>query len=260
MQPIVIARWLLAQLALLGHSHAPGETPEAYRDRASGVTVAMTEEARPYGDGRGWGWTELAAAGMIVWEEESKMDLRIHEGTPHPVWTQDHGLSHCAMQLRPSALVPASEISKLVGTDPDATHACAHYGLRVLVAQARQCGVWYGVRANRDRVAMAFAAYATGGHCKPSERDWARADLWVKFMGARPDRSPLKGFQRAAPHEVPAPVRTAAEAVVAKLGKDPAVTPGYVEHPVVDGQKYALLVEKHAEGKLGVSVLVAVAE
>lgn len=254
----VVAQWLTTELLKLPKSRAPDETREEFEARVQEISVAIVQEARQFADGKGWTLTELAAAGAVIWQGETMFDRRIQAGEEHPIWNQDHGLARCGMQLHVSGIVPQEVWDKLVGEGKDAVHLCAQYGLRVVVAQAKQCGVYFSQRADRRRVAWMLASYASGGKCVPKDREWARADRWVRIMASRPDHEKKEhpGFRRAAPGEVPAPVRTAANGIVAAIGKEPAVVPGYERHESVDGRLFALVVERHAEGKVGVSVLV----
>jgi hypothetical protein len=253
MKTVVIAAWLAAELAHLPGSRAPGETRQEYVDRAGQIATALAEEATPFANGSGWTSTELAAAGAVIWYSETLLDKRIQAGEQHPVWNQDHGLARCGMQLHSSGIVPQDVWARLVGQGADSTHLCAQYGLRVIVAQARQCGVFSGVRADRNRVAKTFASYASGGKCVPGDRDWKRADLWLKMMAKRPDheKKVLPGYRRVGPAEVPPSVKKEADIVVANLGPG-----GYTTGAKFPMDKWMLLVEKHAEGKVGVSVFV----
>lgn len=259
MKAAVVAAWLAAELVKLPGSRAPGETREDYVDRVRQVAEAEAEEAAPFANGSGWTSTEIAAAGAVIWYSETLFDKRIHAGEAHPVWTQDHGLARCGMQLHTSGIVPQDVWEKLAGLGKDSTHLCAQYGLRVVIAQAKQCGVFMGQRADRRRVAETFASYASGGKCKPTDRDWQRADLWLKIMATRPDHEKklLPGFRRVGPSEVPQKILDSARGIVSEIGKQPEIVPGFrrTEHGP-DGRVYVSLVEKHAEGKVGVSVFV----
>lgn len=254
MKTVVVATWLLGHLQAMPYSHAPEETPDQHHELDVALSTALAEEATPYATGQGWSSTELSAAGTILIDEESRRDRRVLAGEKHPHWTQDHGLSRCGFQLRASGLVPQDVWAKLPGTDTDSLHLCVKYGLRVLVAEARQCGVWNGFSANRERVARAFMAYASGGNCKPTEAMWARADKWVKLMADRPDRSPVKGYRRAAPNDITGGMKVFATDLKSKLGKVPELVPGKVVRS--GSEQYVAVIERHAEGKLGVSVLV----
>lgn len=263
MKTAVVAAWLATQLAHLPGSRAPGETHEEYVNRAGEIGTALAEEATKYADGTGWSSTELAAAGAVIWYSETLLDKRVHAGEPHPTWTQDNGLAKCGMQLHASGLVPQDVWERLVGLGADSTHLCAQYGLRVIVAQARQCGVFSGLRADRNRVAKTFASYASGGKCVPGDRDWQRADLWLKMMATRPDNSKkeLPGYRRVGPLEVPEDVRIEANGIVDTLSnywpKENRAHVGDTFTPTSPKlANYKLLVEKHAEGKIGVSVFV----
>lgn len=255
---LVVSRWLAAELLKLPKSRAPGETKEEFEARVQEVSVALVQESRQFADGKGWSLTELAAAAGVIWQAETLFDRRIQVGQEHPVWNQDHGLARCGMQLHVSGIVPQDVWEKLVGEGKDAVHLCAQYGLRVVIAQAKQCGVYFGQRADRRRVAWMFASYGTGGNCTPRDSSWSRADRWVRIMASRPDheKKAHPGFRRVAPGEVPSPIKTAADGIVAAIGKQADVVPGYERRESVDGRLFALVVERHAEGKIGVSVLV----
>lgn len=263
MKTAVVAAWLAAELSHLPGSHAPGETREEYLNRAKEIATALAEEAVPYANGTGWSATELAAAGAVIWYSETLLDKRVHAGEQHPIWTQDNGLAKCGFQLHVSGIVPQDVWERLVGLGADSTHLCAQYGLRVVVAQARQCGVFSGLRADRNRVAKTFASFATGGKCVPTDRDWQRADLWVRMMIARPDHSKktLPGYRRVGPREVPEDVRMSADGLVGMLSpvwpKENRARVGDTYTPNDPRfSNYKLLVEKHAEGKVGVSVFI----
>lgn len=255
MKTAVIAAWLLAEATKMPLSPSPDETSLQVRTRLETIASSLAAAAKDQADGSGWTSTELAAAALVLWNEESRFDARVHAGLPHPVWTQDQGRARCLGQLHQSALVPPDEWARLAGTDEDATLQCGRATIRVLTAQGRRCGVYLGVRADRNRIAQVYAAYGSGGKCRPDDRAWQRADRWLKVMASRPDRSPVKGYRRAMPGEIPASVRAAANRVRDDIGHDAVV--GKVYQATAEGQHYALLVEKHAEGKTGVSVLVA---
>jgi hypothetical protein len=247
--------WLSTELLKLPRSLAPGETREEYTARVYKVATALVEESRGFADGKGWSLTELAAAAGVIWQGETLFDRRVQSGEGHPIWHQDHGLARCGMQLHRSGIVPQEVWERLVGEHKDALHLCAQYGLRVVVAQARQCGVYYSQRADRTRVAKMLASYASGGKCVPTDDAWKRADRWVKIMASRPDRAPLRGYRRIPDGAVPAPMRERAEDVAWQLTKG-AVRVGYLLKEEHAGRSYVLLVEHHARGKVGVSVLV----
>lgn len=174
---------LLSSATKMDHSSAPGETKEAYTERLTVITSATAQAARVFANGSGWTAKELAFATLVLINEESRFDLRIHNGDPHPLWHSDHGRSKCLAQVQKSRHVPPERWLSLAGTSPEATYACLLAGTELLVRQAKQCGVWNGQRATRDKVAMAFAAYASGGHCRPTDRDWRRANLWNAAIG-----------------------------------------------------------------------------
>jgi len=263
MKSVVIAAWLAAELAKLPGSHAPGETHDQYLARGKEVATELTDAATPYANGTGWSSTELAAASAVIWYSETLLDRRIQVGEQHPKWNQDHGLAHCGMQLHVSGLVPQDVWEHTVGEGIEPVRLCAQYGTRVVVAQARQCGVFIGVRADRTRVAKTFASFASGGKCVPGDRDWRRADLWLKMMATRPDheKKTLPGYRRVGPKEVPAAVRRDADGIVDTLS--PVWPPENRSHvgdtftpSSPELASYKLVVEKHAEGKVDVSVFV----
>lgn len=247
-----LERWLFATANKLEHSSAPGETREDYEQRLGGMSAALARATKPYANGLGWTTTELGLAMLTLWHAETLFDQRVHAGMQHPKWTQDKGRARCLGQIHVSLLVPQSEWERLVGTDEGATQMCADATARIWVAQARQCGVWYGQRADRNKVAKVFAAYASGGNCRPGERDWARADKWLAGIAQRPDRSPVKGYRRAAPAEIPSNVKEDARTLATELAPPGGHKVG-AQFPVWGS--FLLLVEKHAEGKIGVSVL-----
>ena len=250
-----LSRWLYSIAEKMPHSAAPGETLEQYKERLAGMTKAVAVSMKPYANGQGWTTTELGLMVLEVWNAETLFDQRIHAGLDHPKWTQDSGRARCMGQIHVSVLVPQEQWEKTVGTDEGATQLCADATARVVVAQARNCGVWAGQRADRNKVAKVFAAYASGGACVPTERDYARADKWNSFIARRPDRSPIPGYRRAYPQEIPADILSSARGIASEIGKYPEIVPGFkrTEHGR-DGHVYVSLVEKHAEGKIGVSV------
>lgn len=253
-------QWLASELRRLPRSVAPGETREEFDARVQAITVAVVTEARGFADGKGWSWTELAAVAGLIWHSETLFDRRIQSGEGHPIWHQDRGLARCGMQLHRSGIVPPEIWEKLVGAGKDALHLCAQYGLRVVVAQAKQCGVYYSQRADRTRVAKMLASYGSGGNCNPRDSSWKRADIWVRIMATRPDhrRKSLPGYRRVGPKEIPPSILASARRIAAEIGKEPEVVPGYkqTERDSASGRLFVALVEKHAEGRIGVSVFV----
>jgi hypothetical protein len=254
----VIATWLLAAALAMPTSKAPGETPEQVHARLETIAVALATAAKEASTGEGWTSTEMAAAVLVLWNEETRFDLRVHAGEKHPQWTQDQGKSRCLGQIQASALVPPDEWAALAGTGEEATLVCARATMRVLRAQGRRCGTYLGVRADRRRVSVTFSAYGSGGKCKADDRSWTRADRWIKVMAERPDRSPVKGYRRVLPREIPAAVRDHAEGLLDFLGpewpKENRLKLGAVQTFMPD-PRFKLIVEKHAGGKVGVSVL-----
>jgi hypothetical protein len=259
MKTAIVAAWLATELLRLPGSRAPGETREEYVARVGQIATALVEEARPYANGRGWTLTELSASAAVIWHGETMFDKRVHSGEGHPIWHQDHGRARCGMQLHMSGIVPQEVWEKLVGLGKDETYLCAQYGLRVVTAQAKQCGVYYGQRADRSRVAKMLASYGSGGKCVPTDSSWKRADRWVKIMATRPDheKQAMPGYRRVGPKEIPEAVLASARRIATEIGKEPEVVSGYkhTEHGP-DGRVFVALVEKHRGGKLGVSVFV----
>lgn len=250
-----LARWLFETARELPRSHAPGETESEELARLERLSRGFAHAVVPYADGKGWTGSELAMAILILTNEETRFDERIHAGTGHPVWNEDRGLAKCLGQIHASRLVPEDEWKTLSGTDEESTARCADATARVWVSVAKQCGVWIGQRASRERVAATFMGYGSGGNCKPDDRAWGRADKWLTRMQKRPDKSPVKGFRRAMPSEIPEPALIEASTLLSsedfKLGYVRAMRLG--DPP----RSWAFRVEQHADGKVGVSVLVA---
>lgn len=262
-----IATWLTAELLKLPGSHAPGESKEEYAARVSEIATAFVEESHAFANGSGWSWTELAAAGGVLWGSETLFDKRVHAGEKHPKWTQDHGLARCGMQVHVSGIVPQEVWEKLAGTGIDQTHLCAQYGLRVLISQAKQCGVYFGQRGDRRRIAMTYAAYGYGGKCVPQDREWERADRWIKVMVTRPDNEKKRtpGYHRVGPAEIPPDILTEAHAIAKRIDtkfvgdtfntEKAAVGDIYTPSDPRRENEWKYLVENHADHKVGVSVL-----
>lgn len=250
-----LARWLFETTKELPRSHAPGESRDDELVRLERLSRAYALAVVPYANGTGWTGSELAMALLILIYEETKLDERIHAGTGHPTWTEDRGLAKCLGQLHSSKLIPIELWMKLAGTDEESTLRCAEATAKVWVSVSKQCGAWIGQRASRERVAATFMAYGSGGSCTPDERAWARADKWLTRMQKRPDRSPVKGFRRAMPSEIPDKALDEAKTLLNsedfKLGFLRTMQLG--EPP----KAWAFRVEQHADGKIGVSVLVA---
>jgi hypothetical protein len=193
-----LTAWLLAEALRLGAATSPGETPDEQRARLGTIAGAIATAARDAADGQGWTASELAGWVLVLWKEESQFDLRVHAGIPHPVWSSDEGRAACMGQIHKSRIVPPEEWAVLSGTSEERTLQCARATLRVCIAQAKQCGVYLRRQASKLGVAETFAAYGSGGKCKPDERAWFRAERWAKVMSSRPDRSPVPGYRRAA--------------------------------------------------------------
>jgi len=243
------------------HLLAPGETVDEWNDRVHMIVEQNYEAAGPYADGKGWSRFEIALATTDLMGNETRFDRRIHAGEKHPDWDQDKGLAKCLGQHHVSRAIPRAQWERLPGLDVDATLRCAIATTMQLVSQAKQCGVFLGRHASKDAVAQAFAAYATGGHCKPGERDWSRALEWEKLMGkfGPKYKADVPGYRRAKPGEIPEPVKKQAEEFIAWVGQEPtAVKIGDTVNLSFDNVpfRWKLRFERHAEGKVGVSVFV----
>jgi hypothetical protein len=186
MKLAAMAIWLAAELLKLPGSVAPSETREEFESRVHQIALAEVEEAARIraSEHVGWSTAELAAFGAVTWHGETLFDVRVHSGEGHPVWTQDHGKARCGMQLHKSGIVPSEVWEKLAGLEQ--TNLCAQYGLRVVVAQGRNCGVIYRTTPGMYQVAQVFSAYATGGSCTASDRDYRRASIWKRIMSTYP--------------------------------------------------------------------------
>jgi hypothetical protein len=225
--PNKLAVWLYATAEKMPHSSAPGETRAEYKMRLQGMTTALAHATEPYANGQAWTATEFSLAMLELWHAETLFDERVQAGVKHPKWTQDNGKAHCFGQIHVSQLVPEEEWNKMVGTADEAIELCAAATARIWVAQARQCGVWSGQRADRAKVAKVFA------------------------IALRPDRSPVKGYRRALPSEF----SDEAVSLIAGLSAASDKFKLGTKEETSDG-RFLALVENHAEGKIGVSVLV----
>lgn len=243
------------------HSYAPGEVKEERDVRVELIAHAAWKAAGAFADGKGWSRFELALATVTIEGNESGgFDLRVHAGLQHPIWTQDHGLARCLAQIHettdPRGPVPRAVWEKLAGTDVEATELCAQKATELLVRHAKQCGVYLGRRATKEGVAQAFASYGTGGHCKPDDEDYKRAAQWEAMLikyGNKPD---VPGFRRALPAEIPAEVKRHAAEVAATINRRQRGPGDSVVVSDEQGRQWTLLVERHAEGKIGVSAFV----
>ncbi len=239
------------------HLLAPGETPQEWAERVQMIVQANYGAAAEYANGQGWTRFEIALADTVLEGNETRFDRRIHAGEKHPIWTQDDGLATCLGQHHESKNVPREEWQRLAGLGLEATERCARATTMVLVSQAKQCGVFLGRRASKGAVAAAFAGYGSGGNCSPSEEMSRRGAEWERLMGKfGPKQKPdVPGFRRALPQEIPQKVRD--EAFSLKESEDFRV--GLVRRMAFGDppRTWAFKVEKHAEGKIGVSVFVA---
>jgi hypothetical protein len=157
---------------------ASGEAETAYAARLDtiGASVATVAE-----NARSLGWrgrpVDLAAALLVLVDEESRFDERIHAGTKHPVWTGDKGKSACLLQVQRTRLVQNWEA--LAGTGEDSTVLCLTAGARMFTAQFAACA--HGP-ITESKMAEAFSAYGAG-HCGPaSALGKARAAKWMRVL------------------------------------------------------------------------------
>jgi len=242
----VLTQWLYSTALEFEYSAAPGETRPQYLARLETISESAATAALEYADGTGWTASELGLAIMILWNEETRFDERVHAGTGHPVWHEDHGQAKCLGQIHASLVIPEEEWEMLTGTDAGRTLLCARATAKVFVSKARNCGVWSGQRATEDKVSRVYASYGSGGACVKTDSSDKRAAKWQARIAKRPDQAPVKGYRRILPSEVPDEVRAAARELIGaspKLGAR------------VELGNYLLFVEHHANAKTGVSVL-----
>jgi len=163
---------------LAPHVSASGESADVYDAR---VTIVGSVSADVAEGGRYLGWrgrkVELTAALLVLIDEESRFDERVHAGTKHPTWTGDDGHSVCLMQVQRSRLTPGFD--QLVGTDETSTHHCLSAGARIFAAQYGACARG---PVTEDSMAVAFTAYAVGHCAGASELGRARARKWMKAV------------------------------------------------------------------------------
>jgi hypothetical protein len=251
-----LAAGLVAAALAIPHSLAPGETKEDRDPRVVRIAESAWEAAAPFADGRGWTRFETALATIVLQGNESGgFDLRIHAGEVHPIWTQDHGLARCLGQHHVSLLVPAEDWARLAGVDEDATLRCARATTKVLLAHAKLCGVYLGRHATREAIAQTFAAYGSGGHCKPDDEDYRRAKQWESYMAKYGDKPDVPGYRRARPEEVPRVVKDVAKEYLALADREHLGTLRAAPE-FAGGERFKIRIERHAEGKIGVSIFV----
>jgi hypothetical protein len=255
MTPAVQALFKIA--SAIPHLLAPGETQDEWDERVEMIVTSNYEAAAPYATGKGWTRFEIAAATTVLEGNETRFDKRIHAGEKHPIWTQDDGMATCLGQHHVSKSIPPEKWAALAGLGLDATNRCAQATTMMLVQHARQCGVFIGQRASKNAVAQAFASYGSGGKCAPNDDMWARGAEWEKLMfkfGPKPD---VPGHHRVPLNGVPAEVREEAARLVAVFehgwadGTRPKIGEVFGVNP--DGV-YKMRLERHAGGKIGVSV------
>ena len=170
---------LAAALSLPPPWYPPGanpETQEHYENRVARIAVAIAEEAEQ-APGWSWGARPLAFAALTVMYKESHFALAVHSGEK----LGDEGRAACLGQLHVSGLVPRHEWMELTGVDVAATRRCARATMRLLAVQHRGC------RMRRQsptigNMSQIFAAYGSGGSCKPTSSSTARARTWYWLM------------------------------------------------------------------------------
>jgi hypothetical protein len=260
-----LAAALVLAAQAIPHSYAPGEVKEQRDERVELIAGAAWKAAGAYADGKGWSRFEVALATVVLEGNESGgFDLRVHAGAVHPIWTQDHGLARCLAQIHetkdqkgnPWGPVPRAIWEKLAGLDEDATELCARVATELLISHAKQCGVYLGRRATKQAVAQAFASYGTGGHCKPDDEDYKRAAQWEALLVKYGNKPDVPGFRRVLPREIPDEIKRHAEEVAATISRRERGPGDSVVVSDSGGRQWTLLVERHAEGKIGVSAFV----
>lgn len=155
----------------------PPETLDRYRERVQmigEVTAEATQDVR-----WAWGPKALITATLEHMYEESRFDVRIHAGDPHPLWDSDDGKAACLGQLHQSGIVPPREWVVLAGTDREATLRCVRATMRVLVSLQRMC-------ANRlpptvPNMAAVFGGLSGRG-CQSTPSSQRRAQQWARLM------------------------------------------------------------------------------
>jgi hypothetical protein len=106
----------------------------------------------------------LAAAGVVVWREESRFRLDVHAGTRRG----DHGRAICMGSIHPWA----PDWATLAGTDAEATYRCA-----VRTQQSLRSGLAMCAKGRADRWAYAFEYYALGHCAEPGKESRKRAAM-----------------------------------------------------------------------------------
>ena len=169
---VIVAHFLAPSVS------ASGEQPFAYHARIDiiGESVADAAEGAHLLGWRG-SRVQMAAALLVLVDEESRFDERVHAGSRHPVWTADHGRSTCLMQVQRSRYVQGWE--HLAGIDSTSTFHCLSAGARLFSAQYHSCSQW---PVSQDSMALAFTAYGVG-HCgPPSQLGKDRAAKWARIL------------------------------------------------------------------------------
>jgi hypothetical protein len=183
---------LSAALALPAPWYETGrnpETPDEYEARVGVIAKAVAIETEYHKrEGReglyaphGWRWgrKSLAAAVLAHLYSESRFAKEVHEGSVHPVWTQDDGQARCLAQLQATGLVSREEWLTVSGTDLESTRRCVALTVRVLATMQRYC-----VRTNdlSDTAALvAMFSGLSGSGCKPTVSGREKAALWGKI-------------------------------------------------------------------------------
>lgn len=154
------------------------ESVSQYYDRLDTIAEAIVIETSPENRHHLWGWDQesLAFAVLSTWYYESRFDLRVHEGSKHPRYSQDNGFAKCMGQIH-IGIVSKSEWYQLPGTDLESTRKCAKATIKVLSRWFYRCG-YKNKKPNRGRMMSMFGGYKTGRGCWSDKNSSKRATLW----------------------------------------------------------------------------------
>ena len=125
---------------------------------------------------------DAAAAVLMVWKHETRLDYYVHAGQMSPIGSQDLGLARCLGQIQwwpGHRYLTQHEHRALAGLSREATRRCAHMTLRYLWAHADRCiRLEEGKRSSVDRwdakltleeVAVVSASYGKW-RCVPAKK------------------------------------------------------------------------------------------
>lgn len=159
----------------------PKDDPEEWRRYAT-IAVAF-EDAVDHQMARGWNGSraQLEAAGLTVFEFESKVARRVHTGEK-----RGGGRGVCLAQIEPTNklyLLYGDTIEDLAGTDYSATLACLQTMTRTLAGNRHYCRYVAKPRWKGNLDAAMWRMYATGSKCYPTARSRRRAEFMHSVMG-----------------------------------------------------------------------------